>query len=205
MPKQTFFNLPAEKQDNLLNAAKKEFSRVPLHEAVISNIIKSAKIPRGSFYQYFEDLEDLFFYILEEYVKRNNERFTLQLKLNNGDLLDTFISVFQSMLHDFQSEEHRIFFKNAFLNMNHKVGKAFTNHTDLENFMARRSELLELVDTKKMAVENERELLHLMNIIKAVTFQNIVQSFAMQLTPDEALKRYTLEINMLKRGLYQND
>ncbi|MEH7746974.1 TetR/AcrR family transcriptional regulator, partial [Neobacillus drentensis] len=39
MPKQTFFNLTNEKQRSLINAAKKEFSRVPLHEASISNII----------------------------------------------------------------------------------------------------------------------------------------------------------------------
>ena len=91
MPKQTFFNLPVDKQNNLIDAAMIEFSRVPLQEAVISNIIKSANIPRGSFYQYFEDLEDLFFYILEAQLKQNKENFSALLKQNDGDLLNTFI------------------------------------------------------------------------------------------------------------------
>ncbi len=58
MPKQTFLSLPEDKQNTLIQSAKKEFSRVPLHEASIANIIKDAGIPRGSFYQYFEDKEN---------------------------------------------------------------------------------------------------------------------------------------------------
>lgn len=202
MPKQTFHNLSAEKQQNLMVAAKKEFSRVPLHEAVISNIIKSAEISRGSFYQYFEDLEDLFFYILGEHVKRNSERFTIQLKQHEGDLLETFISMFGSMLEDFRSEENRVFFNNAFLNMNHKVGDAFTDHANMEHSIHRRTEFLKMIDSSKLNISSEQELIHIMKIVKAVTFQNLIQSFASKLTIEKALEVYTLEINMLKKGLY---
>lgn len=59
MPKTTFFHLSEEKQSRLLNAAKNEFSRTSLKEASIANIVKLAEIPRGSFYQYFENKEDL--------------------------------------------------------------------------------------------------------------------------------------------------
>lgn len=62
MPKETFFHLTDEKKSRIMSAAKKEFSRVPLSEASIARIIKDAEIPRGSFYQYFEDKEDLYFY-----------------------------------------------------------------------------------------------------------------------------------------------
>lgn len=64
MPTQTFFNLPIDKQKRLLDAASTEFSRVPLTEASINNIIKLAEILRGSFYQYFKDKEDLYYYFL---------------------------------------------------------------------------------------------------------------------------------------------
>lgn len=202
MPKQTFHNLSVEKQQILLAAAKKEFSRVPLHEAVISNIIKSSGISRGSFYQYFEDLEDLFFYILDEHVKRNSERFTIQLQKNNGDLLETFISLFGSMLVEFKSEENRVFFNNAFLNMNHKVGDAFTDHANMEHSIHRRTEFMKRIDCSKLNISTEQELIHIMRIVKAVTFQNLIQSFALKLSTEKALEVYTLEINMLKKGLY---
>ena len=202
MPKQTFHNLSIEKKQTLLVAAKKEFSRVPLHEAVISNIIKSADISRGSFYQYFEDLEDLFFYILGEHVKKNKNRFASELQLQKGDLLETFISLFGHMLEDFKSEENRVFFHNAFLNMNHKVGNAFTEHTNMKNFTKQKSDFSQLIDSSKLNISSEQELIHIMKILKAVTFQNLTQSFAMKLSTEKALEIYTLEINMLKKGLY---
>ena len=58
MPTNTFFHLPEEKQQRLLDAAQIEFSRHSLQEASIANIVKLAEIPRGSFYQYFENKND---------------------------------------------------------------------------------------------------------------------------------------------------
>lgn len=49
MPTNTFFHLPEEKQQRLLDAAQIEFSRHSLQEASIANIVKLAGIPRGSF------------------------------------------------------------------------------------------------------------------------------------------------------------
>ena len=68
MPSSTFLNLPAEKQEKLLEAATREFSHRPFNEASINQIIKEAGIPRGSFDMYFQDKEDLFRYLLKGYV-----------------------------------------------------------------------------------------------------------------------------------------
>ena len=68
MPSSTFLNLPAEKQEKLLEAATREFSHRPFNEASINQIIKEAGIPRGSFYMYFQDKEELFRYLLKGYV-----------------------------------------------------------------------------------------------------------------------------------------
>ena len=65
MPKKTFYNLSLEKQNVIIEAAKKEFSRVPVSEASIANIVTTAGIARGSFYQYFESKEDLFAFVFE--------------------------------------------------------------------------------------------------------------------------------------------
>ncbi len=64
MPTQTFFRLPEEKRKRLIDAAWKEFSGVRFAKASINRIVQDARIPRGSFYQYFENKEDLFFYLL---------------------------------------------------------------------------------------------------------------------------------------------
>ncbi|MBQ9648262.1 MAG: TetR/AcrR family transcriptional regulator [Oscillospiraceae bacterium] len=63
MPTQTFFRLPEEKRERLIAAAWEEFSTTRFSAASINRIVRDAQIPRGSFYQYFEDKEDLFIYL----------------------------------------------------------------------------------------------------------------------------------------------
>ena len=66
MPTSTFFRLPEEKRARLIEACWAEVSQVRFSEVSINRIIAAAHIPRGSFYQYFEDKEDLIHYLLED-------------------------------------------------------------------------------------------------------------------------------------------
>ena len=66
MPTATFFRLPEEKRKRLLDACWEELTRVRFTDVSINRIILAARIPRGSFYQYFEDKEDLIRYLLED-------------------------------------------------------------------------------------------------------------------------------------------
>ncbi len=85
LPTQTFFNLPEEKRRRILEAAFKEFAEYPFEQASISRIIEEAKIPRGSFYQYFENLKDLYKHTL-------------------GVAVDLKIKYFEDKVPDFQGE-----------------------------------------------------------------------------------------------------
>jgi AcrR family transcriptional regulator len=200
MPKPTFLNLVKEKQDLLINAAKKEFSRVPLHEASISNIIKDAGIPRGSFYQYFEDKEDIFFFLLEQDSKRVYELFISMIKLNNGDLFKAFVDWFKSILVNCEISENRQYFKNAFLNMNYKIEKTFTKNFYEEEVKSRFSELNGLLNYENLNTTSEKELFHILKMMVVVTIQNLVDVFSRELSVHDAINNFTLEIDLLKRG-----
>lgn len=63
MPKNTYFHLTAEKQARIIEGAMKAFSTAPYRRVTIDQIVKLAEIPKGSFYQYFENKDDLFAYI----------------------------------------------------------------------------------------------------------------------------------------------
>lgn len=63
MPKETFFNLPEEKKLRIVNAAINQFSELHYSNVTIDGIIKDAGIPKGSFYQYFENKDDLYIYL----------------------------------------------------------------------------------------------------------------------------------------------
>ena len=64
MPKQTFLNLPEEKRNTVINAAIDEFAEYGLENASTNRIIANSRISKGSFYQYFEDKQDVFMYLL---------------------------------------------------------------------------------------------------------------------------------------------
>ena len=80
MPKSTFYNLNNEKREKIEKALKNEFTRNTFEKASISNIIEEAQIPRGSFYQYFEDKEDGLkqeHMLKDQHGKRNNQHIQL--------------------------------------------------------------------------------------------------------------------------------
>ena len=108
MVKQTFLNLSKEKQERVLNAAKKEFSRAPLNEASVANIIKDADIPRGSFYQYFNDLEDIFYYILEVHSNDIKQRLTTNLVNYKVDIIKSFADLYQYILNKVCGNEFEV-------------------------------------------------------------------------------------------------
>lgn len=203
MPKPTFFKLTTEKQESLIKAAKKEFSRVPLYEASISNIIKDAGIPRGSFYQYFEDKEDVFYFLLDEHSKRNYERFISIIKMNNGDLFQSFMDWFKSILISFEEPENRQYFKNTFLNMNYKIERTFTQNIHEEKVKNRFIGIINTINSENLNVTNEEELHHSLKIMMAVTIRNLVSVFAKEVPMNEAMKAFSLEIDLLKKGLYK--
>jgi AcrR family transcriptional regulator len=64
MPKQTFFNLPDEKRKTIINAAVDEFMEYGLESASTNRIVANSGISKGSFYQYFEDKQDVFMYLI---------------------------------------------------------------------------------------------------------------------------------------------
>lgn len=69
MPKKTFYNLNEEKRQKIFKAVVREFATRKFSEASLNQIVKAAKIPWGSFYQYFDGKEDLYLYVIEEISK----------------------------------------------------------------------------------------------------------------------------------------
>ena len=95
---ETFLRLPEEKKNRFLDAAWEEFTRVPFAEASINKIIAGARIPRGSFYQYFTDKEELFFYLLSGMLQHFYEEYNKILDQCKGDIFQAQISCFDQVV-----------------------------------------------------------------------------------------------------------
>lgn len=205
MPKPTFLNLPSEKQTVLINAAKKEFSRVPMHEASISNIVKEAEIPRGSFYQYFEDKEDVFVYVLEVESERVIHLFYSILKINNGDLFESFKDWFKSILIELEEPENYQFFRNAIMNMSYRLELILTTNIYEEKLKSRVVDLKDLVNFDRLSMKKDTDFYHILRILVAVMLQNLVDVYTNGSPSYEAVQNFYLELDLLKRGFYKEE
>lgn len=97
LPSSTFLNLPPEKRETLLTAAVREFTEYPYNEASINRIIRAAHIPRGSFYMYFRDKEELFRYLLRESIERLLALLREVLREQKGDIFAALPALYDAL------------------------------------------------------------------------------------------------------------
>ena len=98
MPTDTFFRLPEEKRARILEGAWSEFTAVPYAEASINRIVQTSRIPRGSFYQYFEDKNDLFLTLIDEIRDQFLDLFHDTLERSGGDLFAMPLALLDAMV-----------------------------------------------------------------------------------------------------------
>jgi AcrR family transcriptional regulator len=203
LPKLTFFNLPEHKRKVLVDAAENEFARVPLHEASVANIVKSAGIPRGSFYQYFENKDDLYFYLLDEKLEDGKVHFLSMLEVHNGDIIEAIIDMHHNFLVMMPDEEEENFIKNALLYATHKVENSFTYMIDSTHDQDHFKKMMELVDKQLVNVRGDTELVAILQIIGAVAFHNLIEKLSKKLSDEEAIKHFKVQMDLIKHGIYQ--
>jgi len=112
MPTNTFNNLSEEKQKRIFNAAVREFAARRFREASINQIVKDALIPRGSFYQYFEDKEDLYLYVLAEIGKEKMAAAFAQPP-DGADFFGAYLHMVKVMM--IWAREHPLYYKIGML------------------------------------------------------------------------------------------
>lgn len=196
MPKKTFFNLPDEKKLAVVNASKKEFSRVPLANALVANIVTEAGIPRGSFYQYFENIEDCFYFIVDEYSKTIKTRLITNLKDYKGDIIKAYYNLFIYILDLMEDEQNKEYFENLFLNMNYKIQKMFT-----PNFNDGLNNILNLVDISRLDIQSRFALGYILDIIESVMIHNIIESYKRNVKKDKNIEIFEKEIMLISTGI----
>ena len=115
MPKEVFFRLKKEKQDLIIQALIDEFEQKTLHEATVKSIIERLNISRGSFYQYFFDLEEAYFFILDKKFNFVHISFLKLYDKYNKDLKKTLLEYKDFLVTEIYKPENYNFFKNRYL------------------------------------------------------------------------------------------
>lgn len=98
MPTSTYFRLPQEKRERLMTACWSEITRVRFADMSVNRIISQAHIPRGSFYQYFADKEDMIRYLLNDMQEYFVQLLRGVLTDSDGDLFAIPVSAFEQFM-----------------------------------------------------------------------------------------------------------
>jgi AcrR family transcriptional regulator len=124
MPKDTFFNLPTEKKERVIEAAMEEFATRSYHKARITAIANNADIAKGSFYQYFDNKKDLLKYIMELAVDKKLEYINHDMMANKKKY------GFFQLLHEVFRSGIRFAKENPLLVA---IGNKLINNKELQN------------------------------------------------------------------------
>ena len=201
MPSDTFLRLNDLKKKKLIDASFKEFSLNNFNDASINRIIKEAGISRGSFYMYFEDKKDLYFYLLEQYGEILSNNMKKDLIKNKGDLFKMFQDNIEESYNSFKNNNIN-FFK-----------KSLENVTIMEEskktFGFRDKRLLkELIPNINLELLNDNAKKHI-EVIFAINMHLLMVTLMKLLKEDsldeEILKDYYEQLNILKYGCVKKE
>lgn len=112
MIKRTFYNLPEQKRQRIIDAIVEEFSSSSAEKVSINRIVKAANISRGSFYQYFDDKVDLVEVLTKSFVDLSIEGANKALEYSNGDIFYTYEKLFEIITNFAQDKTQKVILKN---------------------------------------------------------------------------------------------
>lgn len=196
MPTQTFFNLTDEKRTKIIDAAKKEFQQNSFYDASINKIIKEAGISRGSFYMYFENKEDLFIFLMDEFRRAMVEKIVSDNKGVKYDIFSLSLAVFDYVTTK-QLHGKENFMINTFKTFDSEL---FSHFINLKNDEANLSLLKKYVDTDKLNVKNDKELIYISEIVMSTISIEVIFVCGGKNTPEEARKRIIKKFEFIRNG-----
>ena len=202
MPKETFLKLSKEKQQKVINSAKKEFARVPIENVSIKNIVEEADIARGSFYQYFESKEDLLIYILKENSEKLNTKLKNEVSKTKGDIFKLYIFLYDSMLEEFMDNSDQELFKQIFINLKSSDENIFdlVKTTKPQKII----DYYEQIDKTNLKIESHEDLVIICDMLNVITRRAVIKNFKDK-SKEECRKMFLKEIEYLKHGIEKKE
>lgn len=200
MPSSTFFRLPPEKQEKLLCAARKKFARVPFADASINRIIQEADISRGSFYMYFRDKGELFFYLLDLYAHQLEAPALSALRSRGGNPFPALLDLFDQLQAYYRLPQRDRAFEEVvrILQLNHPMNPDLILRSDLPEPPLLR--LLDQIDPTCLDLRHEEDLRESFHLLCAVTGSAILSGIQME-DPAPARARLVRIFDILQRGM----
>ena len=198
MPSKTFLNLPKEKKVKFIKKSLLEFSNHRLKDASINRIVKSCDIARGSFYQYFNDIFDLYYYIFEVSRERFDEAFSKSIE-KNKDLRKAFIDYYNTIIEYSTKRSNIKYFENVFRDMTLiSIKEDFA-----KNKKALIGTILSNIDKKKINNVGKDEFLYIIELLYIETINSVISVLVYKENKKISKNNYLKNINFITKDMYK--
>ena len=201
MPKSTFYNLNNEKREKIEKALKKEFSENTFEKASISNIIEEANIPRGSFYQYFEDKENALKHIIESFLEEEKEEIKELLIKNEGDIFLTTLDLYSYFVDKKYNETEMRLFKNIINKLKNENVNIFRNIRINKCQNQKNIGNNCYINTELLNIEDEKDIEYIMRIITCILRAEVIDVMHGKVSKEKGKEELEKQIQILKKGM----
>lgn len=200
MLKDTFMNLNEEKREKVEKAMEKEFARATFEKASVSRIVKDAEIPRGSFYQYFEDKEDAIRYIVQKHISLEHKMMYELLLQTQGDIFDMAVLVFEKMTNETKETDKRELYKNIMKEIKKNNIDIFDENLKFDDL----EQVKSIIDKNNLNIQQEDSLKYIMKILVNITRSAVIEVIDNKVSIEQGKADLQEQLKILKRGMLKN-
>ena len=199
MPRQTFFNIPLAKQKLILDIAREEFTSKTFEDVSIKTIAKKADISRGSFYTYFDNLDELFNYIIKQ-VKEDRLSYAKDIiKESKGDY---FVFIKKLFAHDFDSfkDSNRYSLFRNYIRYSQFSRKGTLKSIIHLPFEEDKNNISDMFNLDSYNISKE-ELIDLFEVIFLIMTNTFFKSETHNLSKEEVIALFERRISIIEKGV----
>lgn len=189
MPKDTFNNLPIEKRDKVIKVLKRLFQEKPFKDVTVKEIVDELSIARGSFYQYFENLEDAYFTILDQEVTDIHMIFINILVSQDKNLKQALNNYGKKLSEILFEKESYMIYLNRYLYWDENLSKKWNEVHDYNSHLFTNSNDGNYLDFEHI------------HYVKAVIHSLIQRNYRENWTKEEFIENYNKYVNWIIKGV----
>ena len=201
MPKSTFFNLPEEKRKKIIDCAKKEFSKYSFYDVSIKRVIKDAGVSRGSFYQYFENKEDLFIYLLDSFKDKVIETVKNKIDTDGYDIFEIQLAIFDYITNEGMKSDDRDLIITFISNLDIKFGSHLIKYIKAHESLSDRKYCISVDSINNIKIKTEKEFMALRSIVFSSLINELTAYFIKEKTLEECREELIIISSIVKYGI----
>lgn len=199
MPKTTYYNLDKAKQGKIINSGITEFSNYSLFRGSVNRIIKRAGISKGSFYQYFYNKDEFYWYIVKLQIKERISSYDELLEQYKGDVFKVEEAHLKELLELTKDYRYSGLISNLFIHSYHDLKQKIFD-LDEVNFNIMYQMYIKQ-QKRKYKVANHQEFSAFFDMLRTLSTSCVTGVVRNSYNVPFAIELYNKQISYIKNGL----